>query len=169
MGIQRVQWHRQIMVRTEKGWPERKAGPDVVTAREIMEQVRNSGALPHGVTELEAVVAVLCTLNQRLSASQARSLCKELPSILQPVLDPCMFDRPEEADDFDREELASRVAAELTCDPTVAEDVAAVVLTAVIPALSLATVKAVANQLPSDLRTLWIDAADAAHVPVTVH
>jgi uncharacterized protein (DUF2267 family) len=157
------------MVRTEKGWPERKASPTVVTAREIMEQVRNSGALPHGVTELEAVVAVLCTLNQRLSAIQARALCKELPSILQPVLDPCMYDRPDEAEEFDSQELARRVGSELACEPELAEDVASVVLTAVIPALSPAMVKAVAGLLPSDLRALWIAAADAAHVPVTVH
>jgi uncharacterized protein (DUF2267 family) len=169
MGSRLVQWHRQIMVRTEKGWPERKTGPAVVTAREIMEQVRNSGALPHGVTELEAVVAVLCTLNQRLSAGQARALCKDLPSILQPVLDPCVFDRPAEPEEFDRQELVRRVAAELACEPVHTEDVVSVVLTAIIPALSPATVKAVAAQLPNDLRALWIDAAQAAHVPVTVH
>jgi uncharacterized protein (DUF2267 family) len=169
MGSRLVQWHRQIMVRTEKGGPERKTGPAVVTAREIMEQVRNSGTLPHGVTELEAVVAVMCTLNQRLSASQARALCKDLPSILQPVLDPCVFDRPEEPEEFDGEELARRVATELACEPAQIEDIISVVLTAVIPALSAATVKAVAAQLPADVRALWIDAANTAHVPVTVH
>jgi uncharacterized protein (DUF2267 family) len=157
------------MVRTEKGWPERKSAATAVTAREIMEQVRNSGALPHGVTELEAVVAVLCTLNQLLSASQARALCKDLPSILQPVLDPCVFDRPEEAEEFDQPELARRVASELACEAAQTEDIVSVVLTAVIPALSPATVKAVATQLPCDLKGLWIAAADAAHVPVTVH
>jgi uncharacterized protein (DUF2267 family) len=141
----------------------------VVIARRVLEAIRNSGALPPETTELEAFAVVLCTLTRRLGGGEARDLYQSLPPALQPALDPCVFGRPERPQAFDRDELMSMIADDLQCDPEQAEDIAVAVFTAVIPAISPKQVNDLASQLPLDLKGLWIDAAGAARVPVTLH
>lgn len=123
--------------------------------KELLKEIK--GRLPAKVTPEDAVRAVVCTFSQHVSGGDARHVFQLLPPSLHPLLERCMLHRAEPAEQFDRDQLVVRVADHLGISLDEAETAASAVLKAVSARLPRSDVKAVARQLPPDLRDLWID------------
>jgi uncharacterized protein (DUF2267 family) len=130
--------------------------PERALAVDMMTEVRSSGTLAAGMTEVEAVRVVLCTLCARISRGEAEGLMLGLPPALRPLLEHCALDRAEPPEVFDRGELLARVAGELQVAPEQAEAIVRAVFTAAQRALRPKVIHDVASQLPLDLQDLWV-------------
>ena len=112
--------------------------------------------IPAAVQPEDAVSAVMCTLSQHVSGTEARQVFADLPGPLKPILERCMLHRDEPAEQFGRDQLIVRVADHLTLSLEEAEQVTGAVLHAISLRLPAKDVAQVAAQLPGELRELWL-------------
>lgn len=103
----------------------------------------------------KAAVSVLCHLQQRIMADEAKDMRAQLPFKLQELLKSCTLHEGRQVDKFGREELFRRVGEDLGQDPKQCEQVVRTVFTCVRTHLSEGEAEDVANQLPKDLEELW--------------
>lgn len=111
-----------------------------------------------------AAVAVLCALEQRLFAGEARHLEAQLPSKLRELIHRCPLHAGSAPHRFGREEFF-RIVAEDFGPTDDLERIARTVIGAVRDQISPGEAEDVASQLPHDLRELWQTAAPAAAHP----
>ena len=130
--------------------------PELLQAQ-IYAEIERAAVLPPTVDVADAFMGVMCIFSHRLSGGEARHVLLGLPSSLRPLVTTCMLHRPEWADVFDEHELMWRVAEHLGGTPSEAERVVRAVLRAVKHCLPEKEVEDTASQLPSDLRTLWME------------
>jgi uncharacterized protein (DUF2267 family) len=123
--------------------------------RDLLQSIK--GRLPTGISAEDAVRAVMCTFNQHVSGSEARKVFEALPATLHPLLQRCMLHRRDEAESFGRDQLIVRVGAHLGVSLEEAESVTSTVLKAISAGLPKRTVGEVAQDLPLELRDLWVD------------
>lgn len=103
----------------------------------------------------KAAVSVLCNLQQRIMADEARDMQAQLPFKLQELLKTCTLHEGTKVDKFGREEFFQRVADDLGEDVGKSEQVVRSVFTCVRNHLSEGEAEDVANQLPKDIEELW--------------
>ena len=120
---------------------------------DMLEELRRE--LPAKVKPEDAVSAVMCTLSQHVSGTEARRLFDALPEVAKPLLDRCMLHRDDAAEQFGRDQLVVRVAGHLELSLAEAEDVIAAVLTTISSRLPGRDIAGVARALPEELRELW--------------
>jgi len=113
--------------------------------------------LPRRVAPDQAVRAVMCTFTLHVSGGEVRDIFMALPASLEPLLERCMLHRSEAAETFGRDQLIVRVAEHLGISLEEAERTTWAVLKVIRSQLPKKDVKAVANQLPLELRALWLD------------
>ncbi len=102
-----------------------------------------------------AAVSVLCHLEQRIMADEAKDMNAQLPFKLQELLKTCKLHEGRKVDKFGRDELYKRVADDLGLDAGKSEQIVRAVFTCVRGHLSEGEAEDVANQLPKDLEELW--------------
>lgn len=124
----------------------------------VEREIEARAALPEGVAPSAAFTGVMATLLERLSGGEALDVLIGLPDELRPLLEGAALDRPERPRTFHRDELLTIVAARLHLARDVAARLVPVVLGAAKRLLPRKQIDAVASQLPSDLRELWIAA-----------
>jgi len=118
-------------------------------------QLRQSTALPDGVSPEDGAAAVLCVLATRLSAGEASHLLEGLPPSVQELLAHCAEHRLEQSVAFDRQEFLRRVGDHLQITPREAESLTRAVFSAAQVDLSKNEIKDVESQLPRDIADLW--------------
>ena len=102
-----------------------------------------------------AAVSVLCALEQRIMASEARHLEAQLPFKLRELLHECERHEAERPQRFGRAEFIRMIAQDLGIDEVQAETIALDVITAVREHISEGEARDVAGQLPPDLADLF--------------
>jgi uncharacterized protein (DUF2267 family) len=102
-----------------------------------------------------AAVAVLCTLERRISGPEARDLNEELPWALRDLLRRCELHPRARPERFGRGELVARVAEDLEVDEVEAERITREVLSVTRGMLSDKEASDVMAQLPPELHALW--------------
>jgi uncharacterized protein (DUF2267 family) len=104
----------------------------------------------------KAAIAVLCTLEQRITAGEAGDLNAQLPYKVQQLLHRCERHEGETGERFGRQEFMKRVGDEIgEADQAQLEGVVRGVFQAVRDQISDGEVGDVTAQLPQDLRDLW--------------
>jgi osmotically-inducible protein OsmY/uncharacterized protein (DUF2267 family) len=121
----------------------------------VLDHIERSGALPTGVSAVEAAGATLCALSLRASADEVRELTRFLPGDVSRLVRPCARHREAPAEIFDREEFLRRVGEHLVVSEQESERLTRVVFEAVRMWLPGRDVHEIAIQLPEDLRDLW--------------
>jgi osmotically-inducible protein OsmY/uncharacterized protein (DUF2267 family) len=121
----------------------------------VLDHIERSGALPAGVSAVEAAAATLCALSLRVSADEVRELTKFLPGDVSRLVRPCARHREAPAEIFDREEFLRRVGEHLVVSEQESERLTRAVFEAVRMWLPGRDVHEIAIQLPNDLRDLW--------------
>lgn len=126
---------------------------------ELLNDIVDGVPLPIGVHPEDALAAVMCAFSRRLSGGEARDLLLALPAPVRPLVEHCVLTRDERPGILrDRRELVLHVADELATSAQLAEQIIAVVLTAVKRLIPNKEQGDIASQLPRDLRALWDDA-----------
>jgi uncharacterized protein (DUF2267 family) len=121
---------------------------------QLTSDVEHQAQLPLAVTGSDALDAVLCVLDQRLSAGDAAKVLDSLPGAARAR---CQRHRAERSERFGLEGFLDRVSAHLQLSGEEAEIVTRAVF-AVLPRwLSRKNMAAVARGLPPDLRIVWSD------------
>jgi uncharacterized protein (DUF2267 family) len=111
-------------------------------------------ALP-AVMLARAAEAVLCTLEKCLPEAQLGKIHEELPEGLLALVKSCKPHRGQKPERMGREEFLRNVGRHLDLDGEDSEHVSRAVLAAVRSQLSEEEIRAVAGQLPDELRELW--------------
>jgi uncharacterized protein (DUF2267 family) len=121
----------------------------------VLDHIERSGALPTGVSAVEAAAATLCALSLRVSADEVRELTRLLPGDVSRLLRPCARHREAPTEVFDRKEFLRRVGEHLVVSEQESERLTRAVFEAVRMWLPGRDLREVAIQLPDDLRDLW--------------
>jgi uncharacterized protein (DUF2267 family) len=139
----------------ENSAPHEPAQIDAATAR-FYDAIERSGALPAGITAAEAARAVACVLWLRITLGEVRRVLAALPPTLRGEVEPCAERSTEQPAVFNRQQFLSMISSRLRgLDATQADAVAQVVLGALYRQLPRREQRAVASQLPQDLREFW--------------
>jgi uncharacterized protein (DUF2267 family) len=136
----------------EAGLPASGGGGD---AEEFFAEVESEVVLPPPLTGEEAVVAVLCVLQRRLTGGEARPLVQALPRPVRARVQSCPRHHVERAETFDGEGYRALLADHLRVSEDEAEDLARAVFAVMGRWLPLAVVQHMDSQVPLDLRGLW--------------
>lgn len=126
--------------------------------RAFLDAVAARARLPRHVTAATAAAVTVCTLASRLTRGQAFQLLTSLPDPLQPLFEPCIAHRYGPVADLDDAAFLQRIAERLEVSPAHAEYISDAVFTLVRAVLPPAINQHVAQQLPRDLRDLWLGA-----------
>ncbi len=134
--------------------PGEQAGDEERRWRRFVSDLARAG-IPESEAE-DTAAKVLCLLEQRITAGEARDLNQELPWALRDLLRRC--ERPMRAtpERFDRAEFTVRLSEDLGREPPEAERVARAVLSAARALLSEREASDVLGQLPDDMKPLWL-------------
>jgi uncharacterized protein (DUF2267 family) len=122
----------------------------------VEEEIARRVRLPDNVTVDSAIRAVVEIFTQRLSGGEAFDVLLGLPDDLRRLAEGGVLGRDERASVFDRETFIGAVAYRLDIARDEAEPIAIAVLGAVKAVLPVKEVDDVAEQLPGDLREVWI-------------
>jgi uncharacterized protein (DUF2267 family) len=140
------------------------APPPIPRAREdsarpaVEAEIERRVRLPAHVTATAAFTAVMELFSQRLSGGEAFDVLLGLPDDLRRLTEGSVLARDEHASVFDRETLVGAVALRLRVTREEAQAIVAVVLATVKDVLPVKEIDDVADQLPPDLRDLWLTA-----------
>jgi uncharacterized protein (DUF2267 family) len=153
---------RCVMERREVADEIRQQRHESRTGQTFMAFVRSLSAIGKfdEVFAIRAAAAVLCRLEQRLTAEEARDLEAQLPQKVQEILTECH--RPQGTagvHKYTRDEFIAAVAADLGLEERAAEAAVRAVFTAVRAWISEGEAADVAAQLPKDLEPLWAQPA----------
>lgn len=124
----------------------------------VEEEIERRVRLPDNVTVDAAIKAVMAIFSQRLSGGEAFHVLLGLPDDLQRLTEGAVLGRDEPASVFDRDTLVGAVAYRLDVLREDAFAVVFAVLAAVKHVLPAKEIDDVAEQLPADLRELWLAA-----------
>jgi uncharacterized protein (DUF2267 family) len=128
------------------------------TYRSFVNEVASRGAF----TRDEAVrftVAVIATLEERLTLPAVSDLEAQLPTVLQELLDEePILDRPR----MDKGEFCGRVALRLDASEDEAESISRVVFAVLRARISPGEARHVEEQLPEELKALWRPSSSAS-------
>lgn len=139
-----------------KGAPQ-PAPADAAVRAPLIAEIEQSGILPPGVTGAGALSSVLCTLALRLSRGEAVHLNESLPGALRPLVQACALHRQERGQVFNRIGMRQRVGRHLGVDERHAQRIIETVFAVVQQVLPDDVSQHVADQLPEDLRALWVE------------
>lgn len=114
--------------------------------------------LPDNVTADAALKAVMEIFSQRLSGGEAFDVLLGLPDDLRRLAEGGVLGRDEPASTFDRETFIGAVGFRLRVAREEAEPIIVAVLAALKRVLPVKEIDDVAEQLPPDLRELWLAA-----------
>jgi uncharacterized protein (DUF2267 family) len=133
-----------------------EAGPLRVDAASMamIAEIEERGVLPAEVKGADAITAVMCLVNWRISGGEARDVVSSMPVYLRSLMLDCGF-HPEEADVFGRGEFIGRVSGQLGVDAGTAEEIAKAVFAAVRKQMPAEEIDHILSQLPQDLKELW--------------
>ncbi|HYD42148.1 MAG TPA: DUF2267 domain-containing protein [Anaeromyxobacter sp.] len=134
--------------------PGEDAGQEELRYQRFLRALRAAG-LGNAERAEACAVAVLCTLEQRLTGPEARDLNFELPWALRDLLRRCELHPRARPEKIGRAEYLARVAEQLEVDEVQAEAIARTVLATARSFVSEKEAADVASQLPPDLETLW--------------
>jgi len=103
-----------------------------------------------------AAVSVLCGLQRRVMADEAKDLAAQLPYKLRELMEhQCPLHEGKPPEKYGREEFLRMVADELKKDVSEVEPIVRAVITAVRAQVSEGEAEEFGNMLPHDLRDLW--------------
>jgi uncharacterized protein (DUF2267 family) len=125
------------------------------TYASFLAQLSARGGMSPSVAE-QAAASVLCALELRIMAEEARDMEAQLPVKLTELLHRC--ERHEHGgppQKFGKEELLRMVGEDLSLQPEAVEPVVRAVCNVLRDRLSDGEAEDVINQLPEDLRALW--------------
>jgi uncharacterized protein (DUF2267 family) len=111
------------------------------------------GMSPH--TAEQAAVSVLCALEQRIFAEEARDMEAQLPQKLVELLHRCERHEGPPPNKFGRAEMLLMVGNDLSLNPDAVEPVVRAVMSTLQERISDGESEEVMNQLPRDIRDLW--------------
>ncbi len=111
------------------------------------------GMSPH--TAEQAAVSVLCALEQRIFAEEARDMEAQLPQKLVELLHRCERHEGPPPKKFGRAEMLLMVGNDLSLNPDAVEPVVRAVMSTLQERISDGESEEVMNQLPRDIRDLW--------------
>lgn len=114
------------------------------------------GMSPH--TAEQAAVSVLCALEQRIFGEEARDMEAQLPRRLVDLLHRCERHEGPPRKKFGREEMLNMVGSDLSLNPDAVEPVVRAVMSTLQDQISEGEAEQVMNQLPADIRDLWLRA-----------
>lgn len=134
---------------------ERHASRAGSTYKAFLKDVQSLGGLDEQLAE-KATVSVLCAVDRRITAEEARHLRAQLPSRLQELVQRCELHAGEKPEKFGREELFQAVAEDLGKGADEVEPIVRVVITALRAHVTEGEAEDVADQLPTDLKELWL-------------
>ncbi|MCI0570746.1 MAG: DUF2267 domain-containing protein [Myxococcaceae bacterium] len=120
----------------------------------FLKRLTGGGKLDKDFAE-RAAVTVMCTLEQRLSAGEAKDLESQLPMRLKEMLVRCPRHEGNATDKFSASEFVRRVAEDLEVDEGKAESAIRAVFGTLRTFVSDGEIADVEAQLPSDMRALW--------------
>lgn len=139
--------------------PSIPAAAEGDSARPAVEaEIERRVQLPDNVTADSAIKAVMEIFSQRLSGGEAFDVLLGLPDDLRRLAEGGVLGRDEPASVFDRETLIGAVGYRLRITREDAEPIVVAVLAAMKRVLPVKEIDDVAEQLPPDLRELWIAA-----------
>jgi uncharacterized protein (DUF2267 family) len=134
--------------------PGEQAASDQQRYRQLLQRLARHG-LGNAERAESTAVAVLCSVQRRLSGGEARDLNDELPWALRDLLRRCELHPRARPERFGAGELVAQVAEALAIDTPEAERVIRAVLSEVRGMLSEKEASDVVGQLPPDLAALW--------------
>jgi CBS domain-containing protein/uncharacterized protein (DUF2267 family) len=149
----------------EGGLPESPRSPAMrrrmaraeATYGRFLSQLREGAALESAEEAETALDAVLGSIVRRLTPGEAKDLVAQLPSLLQPGLQP----RPSGPDKLvTRQTIEAELIRRLGVDPSRAAEILAAVGGTVAQSVSAGQMRDVRSQLPEDLRGIFSDARD---------
>lgn len=129
------------------------------TFRAFLNDVCEYSHLPLDEAE-RTTLSVICTLEQRITANEARDLEAQLPLRLRELLQRCPAHASAKPERFSLDEFIARVADDLDCTEDEAESRIEAVFAALRDQISEGEFEDVGSQLPSDIADLWYRAGD---------
>lgn len=141
--------------------PPRIPAPGTVggSTRQLVEdEIERRARLPDNVTPDAAFKAVMDIFSQRLSGGEAFDVLLGLPDDLRRLTEGSVLGRDEHASVFGRDTLVGAIALRLRIAHDDAEAIVFAVLAAVKCVLPVKEIDDVADELPADLRDLWLAA-----------
>jgi len=138
--------------------PGESAGEEELRYRRFLRALGAAG-LGNPERAEACAVAVLCTLEQRLTGPEARDLNFELPWALRDLLRRCELHPRARPEKIGRAEFLARVAEQLEVDEVQAEAITRTVFASARAMISEKEAGDVASQLPPDLEPLWAPAS----------
>ncbi len=124
------------------------------TYRAFLKRLCANGRMGEDFAE-RALVSVLCHLEQRLLADEARQMEAQLPQKLQSLLYVCSRSPSGPAERFTRDEYLERVGVELGMPGSEVEGVVRSVLVTVADTISEGEIEDVLRELPSEFHDLF--------------
>lgn len=148
--------------------PDRYGGRDLQQEMEryylFLGELHESRLVPDEQAEPVAQT-VLCTLEERLSGGEAADVLQGLPVRLRQLLTRCRRSRHAPAPRFGKATFVERVATSLGLSPPQAEAVVRAVLSSARKLLPVEEAYDVRDQLPNDLKDLWLAPVPAVEPP----
>ena len=120
----------------------------------FLKRIEESSGLPRE-RAAAAAISVLCRLERRILAGEARNMEAQLPSRLRDIVSECTVHAGEKPERIGAEEFVKRVAQDLECQPAEAESIVRSVFCAVRDHISEGEAEEVMGELPPDLREYW--------------
>lgn len=138
--------------------PGESAGEEELRYQRFLRSLTAAG-LGNAERAEACAVAVLCTLEQRLTGPEARDLNFELPWALRDLLRHCEIHPRARPEKIGRAEFLARVAEQLEVDEVQATAITRTVFARARTMISEKEASDVASQLPPDLAALWAPTA----------
>ena len=135
---------------------------DPVTER-FFAGIQRAGGSPRGISPADATTAVLCPFLLRITLGEVRDLLGVLPPALRSLLEDCVRRSEGRPALFDAEQFFRMVRyrlPDITLEET--DDVVRAVFAALQPLLPAKNQRAIASQLPRDLKGIWMPQRRAA-------
>jgi uncharacterized protein (DUF2267 family) len=139
---------------------EHGAGPasndGALATRAFFEQIHNTGLLRSAAVASDVATAVLSTLLLTVSREHAREFLSSLPPTLRELLHGGGFERRQEPEIAEREQMLRTIADRLWIEPEGAERAVRIVLAAAQNWLPRKELELLRRRLPRGLGDLWV-------------
>lgn len=135
---------------------DREARPVEEPTETILHEIELSGVLPIGISAVDAVRSVLCTLSIELTGGENEELAGLVPRTLRELLTRCPRHLGERPETFDEASFVRRIAHHLGIDRRTAERITRTVFGALRGRLPPDEVPKIENRIPRSVRRLWM-------------